>query len=234
MCGRFVSFSDPEQLAERFAVDEVRTEPLPARYNVAPTLDVYAVVEAEDTRRLGTLRWGFVPPWSKDPRKGPAPINARVEGLLESKMFAPAAARRRCLVPADGFYEWQDRGEGRRKQPYYLHDPDGEPLAFAGIFSSWRDRAAGEEAAPLFSCAIVTTEARGEMERIHHRSPLILPERLWHDWLTAAPEDVPGLHDTVRHLGPPRLHARPISDRVNHVRNDGPELLEPGEVPNGT
>jgi putative SOS response-associated peptidase YedK len=230
MCGRFVSFSDPEQLAERFEVDEVRTDALPERYNVAPTLDVYAVIEADATRRLGTLRWGFVPPWSKDPRKGPSPINARVEGLLESRMFAPAMARRRCLLPADGFYEWQDRGEGRRKQPYYLHDPEGEPLAFAGIFSAWRDPGSDAGVDPMFSCAIVTTEARGEMERIHHRSPLMLPERLWHEWLTAEPEEVPGLHATVSALGPPRLVARPISDRVNNVRNEGPELLEPGEV----
>jgi putative SOS response-associated peptidase YedK len=228
MCGRFVSFSDPEQLAERFEVDEVRTEALSERYNVAPTLDIYAVIEKEASRRLGTLRWGFVPPWSKDPKKGPAPINARVEGLVESKMFSPALARRRCLLPADGFYEWQEQ-EGRRKQPYYLHDPEGEPLAFAGIYSAWRPRD-DEDAEPLFSCAIVTTEARGEMERIHHRSPLILPRRLWHEWLTAAPDDAPRLRDTVAHLGPPRLEARPISDRVNNVRNEGPELLEPGEV----
>jgi putative SOS response-associated peptidase YedK len=227
MCGRFVSFSDPEQLAERFAVDEVRTDPLPPRYNVAPTLDVYAVIESAASRRLGTLRWGFVPPWSKDPRKGP--INARVEGLAESRMFAPALARRRCLIPADGFYEWQERGEGRRKQPYHLHDPDGQPLAFAGLYSVWRDDAV-EDPDPLFSCAIVTTRARGEMERIHHRSPLMLPERLWREWLTAEPDEAGRLRDTVAEIGPPRLTAEPVSDRVNNVRNDGPELLEPGEV----
>jgi putative SOS response-associated peptidase YedK len=230
MCGRFVSFSDPEQLAERFEIDEVRTDALPERYNVAPTLDIYAVIETSGSRRLGTLRWGFVPPWSKDPKKGP--INARVEGLCESKMFAPALQRRRCLLPADGFYEWQEQGEGRRKQPYYLHDPEGEPLAFAGLYSSWRPKGENEDedAGPLFSCAIVTTEARGEMERIHHRSPLILPRRLWPEWLTASPEEASRLRDTVANLGPPRLVAQPISDRVNNVRNEGPELLEPGQV----
>ena len=230
MCGRYVSVSSPEQLAEHFAVDEVRTPSLGARYNVAPSLDVYAVIERDDQRRLGSLRWGFVPVWSKDPKKGPSPINARLEGVAESRMFAPAFARRRCLLPADGFYEWQTRGEGRRKQPYHLHHPDGEPLAFAGIYSSWRPKD-DEEADPLFSCAIITTAATGEIARIHERMPVILPQRLWSTWLTAEPDEAPHLWETVAALGPPALVAEPISDRVNNVRNDGPELLEPGEVP---
>ena len=229
MCGRYVSVSSPEQLAERFRVDEVRTDSLGTRYNVAPTLPVYAVIEHDETRRLGTLRWGFVPPWSKDPRKGPSPINARLEGLAESRMFAPAFTRRRCLVPADGFYEWQDRGEGRRKQPYYIHDPDGAPLAFAGIWTSWRDPAE-EDPEPLFSCAIVTTDATGEIERIHERMPVMLPEGLWADWLTAPEEQAPHLREQIRGLGAPAVVAERISTRVNNVRNEGPELLEPGEV----
>lgn len=224
-----MSVSSPEQLAQRFRVDEVRTESLGARYNVAPTLPVYAVIEHDDRRRLGTLRWGFVPPWSTDPRKGPAPINARLEGVAESRMFAPAFRRRRCLLPADGFYEWRSRGDRRRKQPYYLHRPDGEPLAFAGIFSAWRDPAE-EDADPLFSCAIVTTDAVGEIADIHERMPVMLPERLWSSWLTADADDALHLREQIRDLGPPELVAEPISDRVNNVRNDGPELLEPGEV----
>lgn len=229
MCGRYVSVSSPEQLAERFAVHEVRTPSLGPRFNVAPSLDVYAVIERDGQRRLGTLRWGFVPAWSKDPRKGPAPINARLERVADSRMFAPSFARRRCLLPADGFYEWQDRGERRRKQPYHLHRPDGEPLAFAGIFSSWRPPD-DEKAEPLFTCAIVTTGAEGEIARIHERMPLMLPERLWSAWLTAEPDEAPRLRETVASLGPPPLVAEPISDRVNNVRNEGPELLERGEV----
>jgi putative SOS response-associated peptidase YedK len=229
MCGRYVSVSSPEQLAERFRVDEVRTPDLGRRYNVAPTLPVYAVIEHDASRRLGTLRWGFVPPWSKDPRRGPSPINARIEGIAESRMFARSFVQRRCIVPADGFYEWQERGEGRRKQPYYLHDPSDEALALAGIWTSWRDPSV-EDAEPLFSCAIVTMAARGEIERIHERMPVVLPASLWAEWLTAPPEAAATLHGEVEALDPPGLRAERISDRVNNVRNEGPELLEPGEV----
>jgi putative SOS response-associated peptidase YedK len=229
VCGRFLSLSDPEQLAERFAVDEVRAPSLGQRYNVAPTLEVYAVIEREARRRLGTLRWGFVPYWVRELKGARQPINARIETVATSKMFADAFRRRRCLLPADGFYEWQDRGEGRAKQPYLLADPDGAPLAFAGIWTVWRDPAV-EDPEPLFSTAIVTTEARGAMADLHERMPVVLPERLWADWLTADEDEAPHLLEAVAALGAPRLTATPISRRVNDVRNDGPELLEPATV----
>jgi putative SOS response-associated peptidase YedK len=149
--------------------------------------------------------------------------------LAAWKVFANPFLCLRCLLPADGFYEWQDRGEGRRKQPYLLRDADGGLLAFAGIWSVWRDPSA-EDADPLYTTAIVTTEARGEMERLHHRMPVMLPEPLWADWLTADEDDAPHLLEAVAELGAPRLAATPISDRVNNVRNDGPELLEPATV----
>ena len=233
MCGRFVSVSTPEQLADAFGVDEVRTESLGARYNVAPTLDVYAVIESDDSRRLGTLRWGFLPFWARS-RKDRAPINARVESVAESKMFASSFAKRRCLLPADGFYEWQARESSSRKQPYWIHDPGDEPLALAGIWTVWRDPQAedGEQDAdPVFSTAILTTEAQGRMAGLHHRMPVILPARLWEEWLTADPQEAEHLQQVVANAGVPRLEAVPITDRVNNVRNDGPELLEPGEVP---
>jgi putative SOS response-associated peptidase YedK len=229
MCGRYLLFSDPEQLAERFEVDEIRTDSLEKRYNVAPSTSVYAVLDDGRSRRLGTLRWGFVPHWAKQLKGTPQPINARIETVATSRMFAPSFARKRCLLPADGFYEWQDRGKGARKQPFHLADPSGEPLAFAGIWSSWRDPQQPDDD-PLFSAAIMTTDARGEMERIHHRMPVILPRTLWQDWLTADADDAPHLLEAITALGPPRLDATPISDRVNAVRNDGPELLEPGSV----
>jgi putative SOS response-associated peptidase YedK len=229
VCGRFLSLSDPEQLAERFAVDEVRAAPLGRRYNVAPTLEVYAVIEREARRRLGTLRWGFVPYWVRELKGARQPINARIETIATSKMFADAFQRRRCLLPADGFYEWQDRGDGRPKQPYLLADPDGAPLAFAGIWTVWRDPTV-EDPEPLFSTAIVTTEARGAMADLHERMPVVLPEQLWSDWLTADADEAPHLLEAVTALGAPRLTATPISRRVNDVRNDGPELLEPAPV----
>ena len=229
MCGRFVSVSTPEQLAESFGVDEVRTESLGARYNVAPTLDVYAVIETDGLRRLGTLRWGFLPFWAKS-LKDRAPINARVETVAESKMFASSFSRRRCLLPADGFYEWQARESSSRKQPFWIHDPDDAPLALAGIWTVWRDPEV-EDPEPTFTTAILTTEARGRMAELHHRMPVVLPARLWEDWLTADPQDAEHLQEVVANAGVPRLEAVPITDRVNNVRNDGPELLEPGQVP---
>lgn len=229
MCGRFVSVSTPEQLAEAFEVDEVRTESRGERFNVAPTLDIYSVIEKEGQRRLGTLRWGFLPIWAKS-LKDRAPINARVEGIENSKMFGSAFAKRRCLIPADGFYEWQKREGSTRKQPWYIHDPDDRPLALAGIWSVWRDPAQGEDAEPVFSCAIVTTGAAGRMAEIHDRMPVILPERLWAEWLAADPQEATHLQEVVANAGVPRLEARTITDRVNNVRNDGADLLEPGTV----
>lgn len=227
MCGRYVLVSGTDELAERFEVDEIRTEPLPGRFNVAPSTEVYAVVEDATSRRLGRLRWGFVPSFATTLKGGRQPINARIETVATSRMFARSFERRRCLLPADGFYEWQDRGDGRPKQPFHLRDAEGAPLAFAAIWSSWRDPA-DEEAAPVRSTAIVTTAARGEMQRIHERMPVMLPPQLWRDWLTADADAAPHLLDAVAALPAPRLTATTITTRVNNVRNDGPELLEPG------
>lgn len=231
MCGRYVSVSTPEQLAAQFEVDEVRTDELGERYNVAPTLDVYAVVATDQSRRLGALRWGFVPHWAKSLKDAPVPINARVESVADSGMFARAFRRRRCIVPADGFYEWREREDASRKQPYYIHDPDDEPLALAGIWTAWRGPRSGDgEADPIYSCAIVTTEARGPIGDIHPRMPVMLPARLWAEWLSAGEDDAPHLQETIAALDAPRLEAYTITTRVNDVRNDGAELLEPGTV----
>jgi putative SOS response-associated peptidase YedK len=230
VCGRYASVSTPEQLAEHFSVDEIRTDSQGERYNVAPTLDVYSIIEKDGHRRLGTLRWGFVPHWAKQLKGAPSPINVRVETVHEKRMFASAFSKRRCILPADGFYEWQERESSPRKQPYFIRDPEGLPLAFAGIWTVWRDPAAGDDADPLFSCAIVTTAARGRMAEIHERMPVMLPPQLWETWLSAEPQEAEHLQATLAALGTPRLEAYTITDRVNHVRNDGPELIEPGEL----
>lgn len=229
MCGRYVSASTLEQLTEQFEVDEVRTDPQPPRFNVAPSLDVYSIIERKGTRRLGTLRWGFLPTWAKS-LKDRAPINARVETIHEKRMFASSFEKRRCLLPADGFYEWQAREGSTRKQPWYIHDPDGAPLALAGIWSVWRPPDADDDVEPVFSCAIVTTAAAGRMVDLHSRMPVILPQRLWADWLDPEPQAAPHLQAVVASADVPRLEAISITDRVNNVRNDGPDLLEPGVV----
>lgn len=222
MCGRYVLVSDADDLAERFGVHELADERLPPRYNVAPGTDVYAVLQREGERRLGTLRWGFLPHWARSPDDTRRPINARLETVADSRMFADAFARRRCLVPADGFYEWQARGDGRRKQPYHIADPDGEPLALGGIWSMWRG---GGDA--LATTAIVTTAARGIVADLHDRMPVILPVGWWDPWLSGEEVDAHHLVEEVAGLHAPRLVATAVSTRVNSVGNDGPELLEP-------
>lgn len=229
MCGRYVSTSTPEQLAEHFSVDEVRTDALGERYNVAPTLDVYSIIERDGQRRLGTLRWGLVPFWADDPKKAPSPINARVETIHDKHMFRDAFEKRRCILPADGFYEWQEREAGGKKQPWFIHDPEDLPLAFAGIWGVWRPKDE-PDAEPLFTCAILTTEARGRMADLHDRMPVMLPSQLWRTWLSADRQDAEHLQEVVAALGTPRLEARRITDRVNNVRNEGQQLLEPGTV----
>jgi putative SOS response-associated peptidase YedK len=226
MCGRFLSLSSLDDLVAHLQVDEVATEPLPERYNVAPSTEIYATIDREGKRRLGRLRWGFLSPWAKSQRGGRQPINARIETVASSQMFARSFAHRRCLIPADGFYEWQEDPDGGPKQPYHLADPGGLPLVFAGIWTSWRDPE-DEEAEPVYSTAIVTAPARGAIAALHDRMPVMLPRTLWDDWAAAEPTQAPHLVDAVAALAPPRLRATPISTRVNAVRNEGPELLTP-------
>lgn len=236
MCGRFTSFTDPDQLAQFFSVDEVRTETLGERYNVAPTQQIYAVIERDDLRALGTLQWGLIPFWASDPKKAPSPINARLESLLEKRFFRDPFERRRCLLPADGFYEWKVTDElsakGKpKKQPYYIHRADGQPLAFAGIWSSWRSKD-DPDAAPLYTCAIVTRDALGAMMKgLHERMPVTLPEEAWERWLDVDDTDAEALVSYVADLTPPELDAYPVTTRVNNVRNDGADLLVRDEDP---
>ncbi|MFP4310860.1 MAG: SOS response-associated peptidase [Nitriliruptoraceae bacterium] len=225
MCGRFLLTSSLDDLVATLHVDEVATDPFPPRYNVAPSTEIYAAIDREGSRRLGRLRWGFLPSWARSERGGRQPINARIETVASSRMFARSFAHRRCLIPADGFYEWQEREDGP-KRPFHLAADDGRPLVLAGIWTSWRDPE-DPDREPVFSTAIVTTEARGAMADLHHRMPVILPERLWDDWAHAEAEDAPHLLETVAALDAPRLQATPIGTGVNNVRNDGPELLEP-------
>ena len=206
-------------LADLFGVDEVRTEELGLNYNVAPTDPVYAVADHDGRRLLGAFRWGLVPAGAQDPGRGAKPINARLESVLERPTFREAFLRRRCLVAADGFYEWEQLDSGR-KQPWYFHLRDDSPLAFAGLWEVWRP--SDTSLPPLRTCTIVTTAAAEPVAAVHARMPVILPPAAWEPWLEPASDPMAVLTLASR----PPLSARPVGTRVNDVRNNGPELLE--------
>lgn len=224
MCGRIVVARPVDVLAAFFGAAEAVADERPPSWNVAPGAGVLAVAGTHAGRRLGSMRWGLVPPWSTDPAAGPRPINARVEGILDRPMFADALARRRCLVVVDGFYEWR-RPAGAPKQPYFLDraDASGDPFALAGVW----DRNDGE-----VSCAVVTASADENLAWLHNRMPVRLDRDRWDTWLDPGNHDVTALLELLYAPATVALRARPVGTRVNSARNDGPELVEPlaGEI----
>lgn len=226
MCGRFFSTLPVEELARIFGT----SNPLPnypARYNVAPTQPVLAVRfnPATGQRSLDPLRWGLVPHWAKDLSIGARCINARAESVDRTPSFRDAFARRRCLIPASGFYEWQKTATG--KQPYAVKPMDEPLFAFAGLWENWRDREAGEEGEWIRSCTIVTTTANALLSPIHERMPVILPRASWPAWLGESPASAEELKALLRPLPPERLRLHPVSPRVNNVANDDSALADP-------
>jgi putative SOS response-associated peptidase YedK len=253
MCGRFVQVSSPDLLVERFGVDEVATSRHEPSYNVAPRATVYGVRDrmVDHTRRryLSELRWGLVPSWAKDPRTGDRMINARAESLVDKPAYQRAFQKHRCLVPAEGFYEWKPRG--RRKQPMFIHRRDGEPMAFASLWAAWRGeggfadprRKAGacdgdkevqdgndSDGEWLRTCAIVTTNANNTLAPLHDRMPAVLEARDWERWLDPTVEDVDELGQLLLPAADDLLVAYPVGTAVNSADNDGPELVEPVEL----
>jgi putative SOS response-associated peptidase YedK len=243
MCGRYASIKAPADLADEFRAVDATDGAVKPDYNVAPTKNIVAVVErhprdAEGTpdpdtveRSLRVLRWGLVPSWAKDPKAGAKMINARSESVMEKPAFRRALNARRCLIPADGWFEWQ-RGEGH-KQPYYTHYRDGSSLAMAGLWEYWKPKEDPDNLYPdgLVTATVLTTQAVGPLTQIHDRMPLVLPRTAWDAWLNP---DMGGGDDAVSALlAPPSedliaaLELRPVSALVNSVRNNGPELLEP-------
>ncbi len=224
MCGRYSLTSPVESVVQLFDLD---TRPnLPPRYNIAPTQEVAVVRTEGGARSLGLMRWGLVPAWAKDPAIGQRLINARGETAADKPSFRSAFKRRRCLIPADGFYEWQARGRGP-KQPYRIARPDGGPFAFAGLWEAWRDGEGDER----LTCTILTTEANRALREIHARMPVILGPDDYGPWLDvdgAAPAALQGLLEPVPEDW---LAAYPVSTRVNNVKNDDPACIAPlGEV----
>jgi putative SOS response-associated peptidase YedK len=221
MCGRFtLAQTDPSQLRVRFPVGE-RLE-VRRRYNVAPGDDVLAVVRREEAHPEGALlRWGLVPFWAKDPRElGVKTINARAETVAERPVYRDAFARRRCLILADGFYEWSSG------TPHWITREDGAPFAFAGLWATWRPRSE-EDGEPLRSCSIVTTAAAGPIRELHDRMPVILAPAAEHVWLDPATPE-PELHELLAAPGTALVH-RPVSRNVNDARHDEPDCLDPPE-----
>ena len=249
MCGRYASSRRPEDLVEEFEIVEDRTAaPLPADYNVAPTKEVYAVLErpprphgadgaGEDSaaaeRQLRVLRWGLVPSWAKDPAIGNRMINARMETVAEKPSYRRAFAKRRCLLPADGYYEWYPteqltRGGKPRKQPFFIRPRDHGTLAMAGLYEIWRDPELADDDPARFrwTCTVITTAAEDSLGHIHDRMPLMVERERWGQWLAPTSEQ-DSLLDLLVPASPGNLEAYPVAPLVSNVRNNGPELLEP-------
>jgi putative SOS response-associated peptidase YedK len=236
MCGRFVSSSNPDQIAAYFGAEPPATD-LGANYNVAPTNDVYAVVEdADGTRRLQVFHWGLVPVWAKDLKIASKMINARSETVAEKNAYKPVFRKTRCIIPMDGFYEWRAPKPGEpapltpkgkpAKQPMFIHRLDGEPLAVAGLWTAWRDKNAGPDAPWLHSCTVLTTSANETMEPVHDRMPVILPATAWKGWLDPANDDMVSLGELLVPAPNNLLTMHPVSMEVNKVTNKGPELID--------
>jgi putative SOS response-associated peptidase YedK len=249
VCGRYASSRRPEDLVEEFEIVEDRTPaPLPADYNVAPTKEVYAVLErpprphgtddagegsAAAERQLRVLRWGLVPSWAKDPAIGNRMINARMETVAEKPSYRRAFAKRRCLLPADGYYEWYPteqltRSGKPRKQPFFIRPRDHGTLAMAGLYEIWRDPALAEDDPARFrwTCTVITTAAEDSLGHIHDRMPLMVERERWDQWLAPTSEQ-DSLLALLVPASPGNLEAYPVAGLVSNVRNNGPELLEP-------
>lgn len=221
MCGRFSLRTSGAVLAEQFQLAEVpAVEP---HYNIAPTQPV-AVVRAAPTgeRELQVLRWGLIPSWAKDPSMGARLINARAETVAEKPAFRAAFKQRRCLVLADGFYEWQPTGAGRQKQPFYFHMEDGKPFAFAGLWESWP----GPDG-PVETCTILTTDANSVVAPVHARMPLILPPDAYTLWLDPTVQAAEPLQALFQPYPAPAMTGYPVSRHVNSVDNDDPQCVAP-------
>ena len=218
MCGRFVGFRKIEELVKFFPIDVADVERDP-NYNVAPTQEGISIVRYDDQNHLEKLYWGLVPFWAKDKSIGNRLINARSETASSKPSFRAAFKKRRCLILADGFYEW--KGDKGQKQPMFMTLPGGDPFAFAGLWEIW-----DKEDSPYRSCTILTREASESVMPIHNRMPVILEQEAYEPWLNPDNEDVDGLRDILHNQIHTELKAIPVSKQVNSVKNNSPENIQ--------
>ena len=219
MCGRYTLTVTGRVIMNLFDLDEVPK--IAPRYNIAPTQPALIVRMTEDGRCAANARWGLIPSWAKDPSIGSRLINARAETAAQKPSFRSAFRNRRCLVPADGFYEWKREASG--KQPYYIRFTDGRPFAIAGLWETWR----GGEERPIESFIILTTEPNSLIAPLHDRMPVILQPAAFATWLEPQPGDPPGPPSLLRPHPPEHMEAVPVSRRVNSPANDDPDCLLP-------
>jgi putative SOS response-associated peptidase YedK len=225
MCGRFTLGTDPRSVQDEFDVPEVPEGVIP-RYNIAPTQAVLVIRGLPDARReCVAMRWGLVPSWAEDLAIGNRMINARAETAAQKPSFRSAMKSRRCLIPADGFYEWAKQ-KGTVKQPYYIHRHDGKPFAFAGLWEKW-----SKGAEPVLSCTILTTDANELMLPIHERMPVIVAHGDYGRWLDPQQKDPAPLLDLLRPARPEGFEATMVSRWVNDPHHEDPRCREPVGLP---
>jgi len=229
MCGRYVVAYDPQTLVAGFSL--TRIEPFERRWNVAPQSPVPVVYETRDGERVcEPMRWGLVPHWARDETIGARLNNARSEGMADKPSFRQAVRRRRCVLPASGFYEWQPvtPPHGRAyKQPWYI-SPATEPcFAMAGLFEAWRPPGSAADAPWLLTCCVITTAANALMAPIHDRMPVMLPRQHWSAWLDRTQQDPAALAPLMSGLPDDAMQARAVDRAVGRSSADGPQLIEP-------
>ncbi|HTV35659.1 MAG TPA: SOS response-associated peptidase [Xanthobacteraceae bacterium] len=223
MCGRYVITSSPAAIRALFGYPEQPN--FPARYNVAPTQPIAVVRLHEGRRQFALMRWGLIPSWVKDPKTFSLLINARGESVIDKPAFRAAMRRRRCLIPADGFYEWKEIGG--RKQPYFVHMRTGGPFAFAGLWETWT----GPNGEEMDTAAIVTTSANRTLSAIHDRMPVIVPPDAFDFWLDSAKVDAQTAAALIVPAREDLFEGYEISTAVNRVANDSPALIAPAPAP---
>jgi len=224
MWGRFVGFRSLDELKDFFPIDKAACEAI-SNYNVAPSQEILAIAKYEGENWLVKFHWGLVPFWAKDISIGNRMINARSESIAEKPSFRNAFKKRRCLILADGFYEW--KGEKSRKQPMFITSPDHKPFAFAGLWETWNKKA--DQDSIYKSCTIITTQASQSIRDIHHRMPVILKQQVYESWLDPGNQDVVELDKILKNEIVTELMSYPVSKQVNSTRNNDSSCIDPIE-----